>query len=225
LKRKRGFTLIELLVVIAIIAILAAILFPVFISAKNKGKIATDLASLRQVGMGFSMYADDNQGNFPWVSKATTMQMFPKYPWSGYSITTISGELIVRLSSYVRDKRAFYCTAADAYSKNYTFAVQSKGMAGGYPPFMFIGFYNYCSSEWAGPTPVKLNGNPRRVLISCIGSSGGDLGRTGHGKAQCVYLFADSHAKFIQHFDYPYSYSECVGMNNMSKLLLPKFVQ
>ncbi|MBC8136660.1 MAG: DUF1559 domain-containing protein [Fibrella sp.] len=55
----RGFTLIELLVVIAIIALLAAILFPVFAQAREKGRQAACQSNLRQVGVAIRMYAQD----------------------------------------------------------------------------------------------------------------------------------------------------------------------
>ncbi|MBN2314906.1 MAG: prepilin-type N-terminal cleavage/methylation domain-containing protein [Sedimentisphaerales bacterium] len=57
---RRGFTLIELLVVIAVIAILMAILMPVLGRAKEQGKRAACLNNLRQLTMGWIMYADDN---------------------------------------------------------------------------------------------------------------------------------------------------------------------
>ncbi len=57
--RKHGFTLIELLVVIAIIAILAAILFPVFAQAREKARAIACLSNARQIGMGLAMYTQD----------------------------------------------------------------------------------------------------------------------------------------------------------------------
>jgi prepilin-type N-terminal cleavage/methylation domain-containing protein/prepilin-type processing-associated H-X9-DG protein len=56
---RRGFTLIELLVVIAIIAILAAILFPVFARAREKARQASCLSNIKQIALGGLMYAQD----------------------------------------------------------------------------------------------------------------------------------------------------------------------
>jgi len=58
-RRSGGFTLIELLVVIAIIAILAAILFPVFAQAREKARSASCQSNLKQLGLAFLMYAQD----------------------------------------------------------------------------------------------------------------------------------------------------------------------
>jgi len=57
--RRKGFTLIELLVVIAIIAILAAILFPVFARAREKARQTSCLSNVKQLALGTQMYATD----------------------------------------------------------------------------------------------------------------------------------------------------------------------
>ncbi len=62
---RKAFTLIELLVVIAIIAILAAILFPVFAQAKVAAKGAADLSNVKQIALGTLMYSNDYDDLFP----------------------------------------------------------------------------------------------------------------------------------------------------------------
>src|SRR3954463_11044095 len=72
--RKLGFPLIELLVVIAIIAILAAILFPVFAQAREQARKTTCLSNTKQIGLGLAMYRQDWDGGGPsggWPITAT----------------------------------------------------------------------------------------------------------------------------------------------------------
>lgn len=92
---RKGFTLIELLVVIAIIAILAAILFPVFMAAKDNARQATCLKHGGQLGMALSMYMDDHAGKFPlcWIFRTNASTL----TWAH------------SLLPYTKSKRVFNC--------------------------------------------------------------------------------------------------------------------
>jgi len=72
-RSRKGFTLIELLVVIAIIAILAAILFPVFAQAREKARAVTCLSNQKQIGLAVLMYAQDyDEYIVPWLTCCST---------------------------------------------------------------------------------------------------------------------------------------------------------
>jgi prepilin-type N-terminal cleavage/methylation domain-containing protein/prepilin-type processing-associated H-X9-DG protein len=80
---RKGFTLIELLVVIAIIAILAAILFPVFAQARAAARKTTGLSNLKQIGNATMMYTQDYDERFPswnWGVNATDGGVSPHHP-------------------------------------------------------------------------------------------------------------------------------------------------
>ena len=78
---KGGFTLIELLVVIAIIAILAAILFPVFSRAREKARQAACSSNLKQLGLAVKMYSSDWDECLPRVCSRGTPAGCPGLPW------------------------------------------------------------------------------------------------------------------------------------------------
>ena len=86
--RRRGFTLIELLVVIAIIAILAAILFPVFAKARAKARTATCQSNLKQLAMAITMYTGDYDGSGPFSTCGSFWQQ--KIADGGYAAKLIT---------------------------------------------------------------------------------------------------------------------------------------
>jgi prepilin-type N-terminal cleavage/methylation domain-containing protein/prepilin-type processing-associated H-X9-DG protein len=104
-QQRRGFTLIELLVVIAIIAIMAAILFPVFSQAREAARQSSCSSNMRQIGMAVRMYLQDNDGMcFPHhlydsdvEANGAVISLEPEKPWT------------VIFSPYVKNRSVYYC--------------------------------------------------------------------------------------------------------------------
>jgi prepilin-type N-terminal cleavage/methylation domain-containing protein/prepilin-type processing-associated H-X9-DG protein len=105
-RSRRGFTLIELLVVIAIIAILAAILFPVFAQARAKARQAGCLSNMKQLATGIMMYAQDWDETFPFVGGQTAAAS-PGVDWG--KDTWAYNDIYVVLQPYVKNFRVFFC--------------------------------------------------------------------------------------------------------------------
>ncbi|MDO8682470.1 MAG: prepilin-type N-terminal cleavage/methylation domain-containing protein [Armatimonadota bacterium] len=130
IRKRSGFTLIELLVVIAIIAILAAILFPIFAKAREAGRRAGCIGHMKQLGVGFRLYCEDNDGfmfniNFPYgynycppdwtkeqlidadngggTNPARQQQFSPTYM------------VKVAYAEYIKSKNVWQCPADDTY--------------------------------------------------------------------------------------------------------------
>jgi prepilin-type N-terminal cleavage/methylation domain-containing protein/prepilin-type processing-associated H-X9-DG protein len=130
--RRRGFTLIELLVVIAIIAILAAILFPVFEQAMEAGKKASCQSNLKQLGNAFRMYTNDNDEVLPpWrtILAGTTPAVTTVQPWDGRS-PMVAGTMFWHelIFPYIKNVHVLTCPSAEQAMARYN----QYGRAGGY---------------------------------------------------------------------------------------------
>ncbi len=102
--KRRGFTLIELLVVIAIIAILAAILFPVFAQAREAARRTACVSNMKQLSLGISMYTQDNDEKLPIVGV----------------IAEGRGRWMWQVMSYVKNQQVFTCPHAPRNAYNGT---------------------------------------------------------------------------------------------------------
>ena len=194
--RVRAFTLIELLVVIAIIAILAAILFPVFAKARERAKQTTCVSNLKQLGLAIISYADDNDDVLP---QATFL----------YSSTPILPTALPNvLSTYTKSREVFQCPSdagnrrfsamlPDVYWKTYgqSYAYNSRPPADTTPhldwPPQWRG--GRARSEFKNVTDIGLmsDTNPWHRILDTSGSA--------QSLAQAGYnvLFVDGHVKML----------------------------
>ncbi|MCS7191922.1 MAG: DUF1559 domain-containing protein [Armatimonadetes bacterium] len=199
-----GFTLIELLVVIAIIAILAAILFPVFSRAREKARQTSCLSNVKQIGLGILQYAQDYDERlpFPWYG--------PNAPWHDADPNLCKKYLDV-IEPYVKNIQIFRCPSRPG-----------QGWGGGhaYRPW---GYSYHCGANW-GTSLAEIHSPANKILLgdavwddwrinprwwslpgSCPTSV--DLldwaSRRGHFDG-ANYLFVDGHAKWMRsHTLYP----------------------
>lgn len=141
-----AFTLIELLVVIAIIAILAAILFPVFARAREKARQASCMSNLRQMSSAFAMYTQDNDERLPRASNNILVNnMSMNYRW------------MHQIMAYVQNTQIFVCPSRSNFVFNGMLAT-----TGGY------GYNSLFLDTWppgTGGQPIAAIAAPAETLM------------------------------------------------------------
>ncbi|MBQ0106152.1 MAG: DUF1559 domain-containing protein [Armatimonadetes bacterium] len=174
-KIKKGFTLIELLVVIAIIAILAAILFPVFAQAREKARQTSCLSNTKQIGTALQLYTDDYDETIPFMFDASIVGVFSaeyvnKYPcgkWSNWDFY-LGGAIPLAMYPYtwedcifpyVKNINMFICPSADKAKGGY-----------GYNMWL-IGGIEGMKQDKAGQSPLCLAGIPNSSEIVFCGDT------------------------------------------------------
>lgn len=208
-RRRYGFTLIELLVVISVISIIAAIVFPAFMTARAKARESNCVSNLHQIGSAFTMYMSDYDGVFPWgadPSDKNLPQIWNGYP--AYQAELPNMPLINQvLHPYIKNAEVWRCpsdtgfdyldtningssvymlparpTMYDKYGLSYLYRTQ-------------ITFMHYTDATLRGvvrTTGDEVSGSSINVLNDGNGSWHG--GWTTGSKRYNV-LFADAHAK------------------------------
>ncbi len=188
---RRAFTLIELLVVIAIIAILAAILFPVFAQAREKARATACLSNTKQLGTAAMMYVQDYDEMYPCNSWDN--------PYTGTKDNDIGQDTRTkvqwpwRLMPYVKNKQVFACPS-DPNPKNF-----------------MSGYSRGVDDEWGIPMPISVAHN--QAIFGYGGTQGAEdwvkqnppLSLAGVPSPASTYLIAD----------YGRSFMEPVWINNL----------
>ena len=192
--KRVGFTLIELLVVITIIAILAAILFPVFAKAREKAKQTSCLSNLRQLGVGELSYIQDNDDLFP-ITLTVTYYPGNLSNWIQYDGYVLGWDAI---SPYVKSVDLCRCPADD--DPYYWKRVLSYAMSGAFNP-------------WYAHTSINISriASPAECVMMC--ECGGEHDTppgwmvlyprcmpTERHAGGCNVAFVDGHAKWFKRY-------------------------
>jgi len=203
-KVKRGFTLIELLVVIAIIAILAAILFPVFARARENARRTSCQSNLKQVGLGLRQYTQDNDELFPLT-----------YVDVNASGTFNAGDTgwVVAIQPYVKSYQLFQCASetngmvsspgtTSSDTAGYTDYWYNAGLAG-----MNESGINFVANTIAngdgdsGHAAYCLSGNGGTAPAPCAAWTAGTAPGSGYAVRHldgANFAYADGHVKWLR---------------------------
>lgn len=193
-RKRQGFTLIELLVVIAIIAILAAILFPVFAKAREKARQSSCASNTKQVSLGLIQYLQDYDQKYPpAVGIATVSGTAYEANWGvDYDTTPAASSVVVPslTSSYVKNRGIFTCPSGPRgtnvlhYMFNDFLATKSEAIMLGSASTVMVAESSGANPNLATPTWPPDAGTGTTQLKYNVGHAINDVNTT--QVAQCT---------------------------------------
>lgn len=189
-----GFTLIELLIVIAIIAILAALIFPVFARAREKARALRCIANQRQLGNAFMMYAQDWDDLYPWA--VDSADRYAPQIWAGFppfqaQIPSLQ-MLNVVLNPYVNAPEVWHCPSDRGYDYLDNTSIPLHGRPTAFQTFGMSYFYRTEVAVLRLPTTGVDRPSETNILMD---SSGDWHGQDRDRGARFNILYADGHVK------------------------------
>ncbi|CCW35040.1 prepilin-type N-terminal cleavage/methylation domain-containing protein [Chthonomonas calidirosea] len=210
---RKGFTLIELLVVIAIIAILAAILFPVFARARESARTNSCLSNEKQIGLAFLMYAQDYDETLPSTPFGSCPTCWPWKAWPGSPGAGWDSVFYTPIQPYIKNVQLLQCPSQNTANRWYG----SKGLS-----YMFSEYLqnaNYGFSKIAALTAAPAGVAQISMVVEGFASgiyndwdNGGPEANHNDGMSRLRWLnynpwvqphggpnilYADGHAKFM----------------------------
>jgi prepilin-type N-terminal cleavage/methylation domain-containing protein/prepilin-type processing-associated H-X9-DG protein len=161
--RSRAFTLIELLVVVAIIAVLAAILFPVFARARENARRASCMSNLKQMGLALVQYTQDYDEKYPLVRYTSTPEVLFKNT-NGWPMELenygVSRQLL-QCPSESNGPKYYFQTGYSDYAYNMYFGVgTSVSLSSLTQPSLTVAIFDYATNDGysQGATAGRKNG-------------------------------------------------------------------
>jgi prepilin-type N-terminal cleavage/methylation domain-containing protein/prepilin-type processing-associated H-X9-DG protein len=204
---RRGFTLIELLVVIAIIAILAAILFPVFAKAREKARQTSCLSNCKQLGLSFMMYAQDYDERYNyWTTGAGDATASAQPWWVVLQPYTKNGQIYVCPSTSASGPYVGYHNSASVpfvpsygMNPNIQYVVGGLAMAVIKYPAQLVVLADSChpmGEAWRMAWP-KAPGGWNTSPNKCTNAMAMNPDYANHNGGN-NYVMADGHAKWLE---------------------------